>query len=118
MVVIEDDRRPLQDPANNEYQDPFDIGGEVPSDVMGIRVFEREDLGADPYMIFKDKRGLRGKVRKLVHALHNEGKVIFAKVEHPGKKLAVAVLGASAVAAGMIGGTVWMKVRGKGERKR
>ena len=81
-----------------------------------MREIPKEDIQGDPNIIFEDKRRLKGKLRKLVHRLHNEEKVIFARVKYPEKKLVFTILGAAAVLAGAVG--IGAKVRSKGERKK
>ena len=104
---IEGGDRPSADEVYGESKHPDFIAGylEVP----------KHEIIGDPNNIFNDKRRLKGSLRHLVHKLHDEEKVIFARFTgHKG--LVITVIGAASFAAGMVG--IGVRVRRKGERKR
>lgn len=126
MVRIEDGReRPRPSELTNPSQDPFEITpssldyevtGENSGVVVGSIEVGREDMQDDLHVIFEDKRRLRGRLRSLVHSLHNAEKVIFARFNPGDKSLAITVISAAAFAGGMVG--IGIRIRRKGERKK
>lgn len=92
-----------------------DVRGEdIQPHVAGYLEISRSDA-RNAEDIFNDKRRLKGRLRKIVRLLHDDGKEIWARV-NAHKGLVITVVSSAAVAAGMVG--IGKKVRGKGERKK
>ncbi len=89
--------------------------GFYPEVIAGHLEIIRSDIEGDAHNIFNDKRRIKGRLRKVVHSLHDDGKEIFARVTGH-KSLALTIISSAAFAAGMVG--IGIRVRRKGERKK
>lgn len=90
-------------------------GEDIYPAVAGYLEIIRSDIEGDAHNIFNDKRKIKGRLRKVVHSLHDDGKEIFARVTAH-KSLVLTIISSTAFAAGMVG--IGIRVRRKGERKK
>lgn len=106
----------MERPGGNNLSAADEVYGEdIHPAVAGHLEIIRSDIEGNPHNIFNDKRRIKGRLRKVIHSLHDDGKEIFARVTAH-KSLAITIISSAAFAAGMVG--IGIRVRRKGERKK
>lgn len=106
----------MERPGGYELSAADEVHGEdIHPAVAGHLEISRSDVEGNPHNLFNDKRRIKGRLKKVVHSLHDDGKEIFARVTAH-KSLAITIISSAAFAAGMVG--IGVRVRRRGERKK
>jgi len=93
----------------------YEANGEVISDIAGHLEISRDHIEGDPHLMIKDRRRLKGHVKKVIDGFHKADKEVWVRVTAH-KTLILTVVSTAAFASGMVG--IGARIRRKGERKK